>query len=89
MFLIVRKILFKKILKKLDKSFKRWYNTKAVRENLLAHLGVAQLGARYLGVVEAASSSLVTQIKIGNRFGSRFFALFGIFILPIDLSIRL
>ena len=30
-------------------------------------LGVAQLVARYLGVVEAASSSLVTQIKIGNR----------------------
>ena len=26
-------------------------------------LGVAQLGARYLGVVEAASSSLVTQTK--------------------------
>ena len=29
-------------------------------------LGVAQLGARYLGVVEAASSSLVTQTKIGG-----------------------
>ena len=28
-----------------------------------AHLGVAQLVARYLGVVEAASSSLVTQTK--------------------------
>ena len=27
-------------------------------------LGVAQLGARYLGVVEAASSSLVTQTKL-------------------------
>ena len=27
------------------------------------YLGVAQLVARYLGVVEAASSSLVTQIK--------------------------
>ena len=27
----------------------------------IKHLGVAQLGARYLGVVEAASSSLVTQ----------------------------
>ena len=27
------------------------------------HLGVAQLVARYLGVVEAASSSLVTQTK--------------------------
>ena len=29
-------------------------------------LGVAQLGERYLGVVEAASSSLVTQTKIGG-----------------------
>ena len=28
-----------------------------------SHLGVAQLVARYLGVVEAASSSLVTQTK--------------------------
>ena len=28
------------------------------------YLGVAQLVARYLGVVEAASSSLVTQTKI-------------------------
>ena len=30
------------------------------------NLGVAQLVARYLGVVEAASSSLVTQTKIGG-----------------------
>ena len=29
----------------------------------MLHLGVAQLVARYLGVVEAASSSLVTQTK--------------------------
>ena len=29
----------------------------------MRHLGVAQLVARYLGVVEAASSSLVTQTK--------------------------
>ncbi len=29
------------------------------------YLGVAQLVARYLGVVEAESSSLVTQTKIG------------------------
>ena len=29
-------------------------------------LGVAQLVARYLGVVEAASSSLVTQTRIGG-----------------------
>ena len=32
----------------------------------IANLGVAQLVARYLGVVEAASSSLVTQTKIGG-----------------------
>ena len=31
------------------------------------HLGVAQLVARYLGVVEAASSSLVTQTSIFNE----------------------
>ncbi len=31
--------------------------------NSSVHLGVAQLVARYLGVVEAASSSLVTQTK--------------------------
>ena len=33
----------------------------------LQNLGVAQLGARYLGVVEAAGSSPVTQIENGNR----------------------
>ena len=32
-----------------------------VREKNVQDLGVAQLVARYLGVVEAASSSLVTQ----------------------------
>ena len=31
------------------------------------NLGVAQLVARYLGVVEAASSSLVTQTSIFNK----------------------
>ena len=31
--------------------------------NIPQNLGVAQLVARYLGVVEAASSSLVTQTK--------------------------
>ena len=37
------------------------------------HLGVAQLVARYLGVVEAASSSLVTQTMItGQRIKSLF-----------------
>ena len=33
---------------------------------LSKYLGVAQLVARYLGVVEAASSSLVTQTKNGD-----------------------
>ena len=32
-------------------------------------LGVAQLVARYLGVVEAASSSLVTQTRIARIIG--------------------
>ena len=32
------------------------------------YLGVAQLGARYLGVVEVASSNLVTQIKKQQGF---------------------
>ena len=41
--------------KTLDLRAALWYNTKC------CHLGVAQLVARYLGVVEAASSSLVTQ----------------------------
>ena len=36
------------------------YNTKVPSK---AYLGVAQLVARYLGVVEAASSSLVTQTR--------------------------
>ena len=41
-----------------------------------ANLGVAQLVARYLGVVEAASSSLVTQTKNPSKstdFGGFFF----------------
>ena len=37
-----------------------------VDETKRRYLGVAQLVARYLGVVEAASSSLVTQTKIGG-----------------------
>ena len=48
------------------------------------NLGVAQLVARYLGVVEAASSSLVTQTKIGGSteppnflYFTGFFGLFG------------
>ena len=38
------------------------YNVQARKRNA-QNLGVAQLVARYLGVVEAASSSLVTQTK--------------------------
>ena len=38
--------------------------SKSANLNLKWYLGVAQLVARYLGVVEAASSSLVTQTKI-------------------------
>ena len=39
-------------------------------------LGVAQLVARYLGVVEAASSSLVTQTKSESLKLSDFFVIF-------------
>ena len=42
--------------------FRRAVNSAEAKVNL----GVAQLVARYLGVVEAASSSLVTQTKIGG-----------------------
>ena len=35
-----------------------------------ADLGVAQLVARYLGVVEAAGSSPVTQTKISSNFSA-------------------
>ena len=38
----------------------------------MTHLGVAQLVARYLGVVEAASSSLVTQTRKRESYDSRF-----------------
>ncbi len=50
------------IQKCLDKSALVWYNYQAVGDDL-KHLGVAQLVARYLGVVEAARSSRVTQTK--------------------------
>ena len=58
----------------------------------MAHLGVAQLVARYLGVVEAASSSLVTQTSIFNEMHKKSsqivrFRLDFLFILPF--SIRL
>ena len=45
-------------LKSIDISKCPWYKSLCKM-----HLGVAQLVARYLGVVEAASSSLVTQTR--------------------------
>ena len=60
------------------------------------NLGVAQLVARYLGVVEAASSSLVTQtmglLKSRNRTnqivsdGSFFFVCFAAFKVPLPFG---
>ena len=37
----------------------------------MLYLGVAQLVARYLGVVEAASSSLVTQTNISYEMNKK------------------
>ena len=45
------------------------------------YLGVAQLVARYLGVVEAASSSLVTQTRIIRVVLSKRTAQLGLFLL--------
>ena len=45
------------------------------------HLGVAQLVARYLGVVEAASSSLVTQTKSEVQSNLRFSFIFSLNLL--------
>ena len=47
-------------------------------------LGVAQLVARYLGVVEAASSSLVTQTKIGGSIEPPIF--FYLLVNPREIS---
>ena len=68
----------KKIAKKfkimLAFSFALCYNIQVVkrRHEKIWYLGVAQLVARYLGVVEAASSSLVTQTKKGDSKESPF-----------------
>ena len=64
----------KKNLKKcLDKMTIWCYNIEAVGKHIV-YLGVAQLVARYLGVVEAAGSSPVTQIeKSGNDLFPDFF----------------
>ena len=58
-------IFFKKLL---TKRFCCGIIVKSSRDDAKINrfLGVAQLVARYLGVVEAASSSLVTQTKIGG-----------------------
>ena len=54
---------FRKISRKgVDKATKKCYNNQVPRDR--TNLGVAQLVARYLGVVEAARSSRVTQTKI-------------------------
>jgi hypothetical protein len=50
------------------------------------NLGVAQLVARYLGVVEAAGSSPVTQTKTENQTVLRFFFVFLLF--PLFFEIR-
>ena len=47
------------------------------------YLGVAQLVARYLGVVEAASSSLVTQTKKRRSYDLRF-SLFSVVFLSFS-----
>ena len=54
--------IFRKNFKKaIDKRKQVCYNIQVVTGNTLGgHLGVAQLVARYLGVVEAAGSSPVT-----------------------------
>ena len=70
-----KKYIFQKAL---DKKDLLCYNI-VVSEKSADDLGVAQLVARYLGVVEAASSSLVTQTK-RRFFGiSVFLCFFGRF----------
>ena len=46
---------------------------------IVSNLGVAQLVARYLGVVEAAGSSPVTQTKIGGSIEPPIFFCFFLF----------
>lgn len=62
----IRKI-FEKTDFALDKFKIAWYNNARSVEKTL-NLGVAQMVARYLGVVEAAGSSPVTQIKKTRLF---------------------
>ncbi len=61
---------FRKISRKgVDKATKKCYNDQVPRDR--TNLGVAQLVARYLGVVEAASSSLVTQTNISYEMNKK------------------
>ena len=48
------------------------YNIEAVGKHIV-YLGVAQLVARYLGVVEAVGSSPVTQTKYECPYGHSYF----------------
>ena len=60
-------IFLKKNKLPIDEQGNLWYNNRVRNENNIINLGVAQLVARYLGVVEAAGSSPVTQTK-NRRF---------------------
>ncbi len=51
------------------------------------YLGVAQMVARYLGVVEAASSNLVTQTKIPGSIEPPIFFLFSCIISRFLINI--
>ncbi len=72
-----------------------WYNLRVARKRRW-FLGVAQLVARYLGVVEAASSSLVTQTKKTSRlfllvflYFTRVFGTFSVFKNPFFLPLKI
>ena len=71
-FFLLFEIIFLK--KALDNLCPMWYNIKRwVAINTPYDLGVAQLVARYLGVVEAVGSSPVTQILFQKPEKSGFF----------------
>ena len=57
----------KKIFKTIDKPHNKWYNKSAVRKENISGCSSVWL-ERYLGVVEAGSSSLLTQTKIARFF---------------------
>ncbi len=62
-----------KIKKTLDFYTTMCYNNQVAREASRQYLGVAQLVARYLGVVEAARSSRVTQTSVSVRKNTHIF----------------